>query len=247
LAENRNSGGGAEEAGSGRRADAEPALPDGRRVLEARNLKFRAGRRLVLDGVELSVAAGEFLGIRGPTGCGKTTLLRVIAGLAQPEDGVVSFAGRTWDSPGTHVSPHRRKVGMAFQHLGLWPHMNAVEHIGYVLEGRREAGGREAACAWLARFGMEALASRKPDEMSGGQKHLLALARALAGNPNVVLLDEALAGLDDDLKEKACRTILEIQEETGFCGIMVSHDRSEIARLCRRCARMSEGRLLEQP
>lgn len=215
--------------------------------LEVRGLTVRRGGRRVVDVACLRARRGEFVGIRGPTGCGKTTLLRAVAGLECAEGGSVYFDGRAWESPEAREPAHRRRVGMAFQHLGLWPHMSAVEHIMYVLDGRGEPSGAGAARAWMARFGIEALAERRPGEMSGGQRHLLSLARALAGRPNLVLLDEAFSGLDDDLKIRAAGAVLKAAEEFRFAGIAVSHDASDIARLCSRCFRMRDGRLEAQP
>jgi iron(III) transport system ATP-binding protein len=163
----------------------------------------RFGATLAVRNVDLEVADGEFFALLGPSGCGKTTLLRLIAGFEAPDDGTVRLADEIVGRAGWALPPERRRIGMVFQSYALWPHMNVLENVAFSLRVRRvppterERRVKEA----LAMVGLETMATRKPHELSGGQRQRVALARCLAMQPAVVLLDEPLANLDVHLRE----------------------------------------------
>ena len=153
---------------------------------------------LALD-VGIEVADGEVLAVLGPNGAGKSTLLRVLAGLLLPDRGsVVREGAMVWDDDGTHVPAHRRALGMVFQDHLLFPHLSVTENVGFGLRTRgvRKADARTTADAWLTRVGLDGLGGRRPGQLSGGQAQRAALARALVGDPRVLLLDEPLSALD---------------------------------------------------
>ena len=150
---------------------------------------------LELD-VALSVAAGECLALAGPSGAGKTSILRVVAGLLRPECGLVTCGGQAWldTERGVNVAPEARRCGYVFQEHALFGHLRAWQNVAYGLNGVPRAERRPRAVALLARFGMEALADARPRTLSGGERQRVALARALAVQPAVLLLDEPLTG-----------------------------------------------------
>ncbi|MFP5372037.1 MAG: ATP-binding cassette domain-containing protein, partial [Actinomycetes bacterium] len=153
-------------------------------------------RRGSLDlALDLHVDDGEVLAVLGPNGAGKSTLLRVLAGLLIPDAGRVTVGGALWDDGATHLPPHRRPLGVVFQDALLFPHLSVVDNVAFGLRtrgtGRRPA--RTAAAAWLTRVGLDGLGDRRPAELSGGQAQRAALARALVGEPSLLLLDEPLS------------------------------------------------------
>ncbi|WP_324274982.1 ABC transporter ATP-binding protein [Blastococcus brunescens] len=154
---------------------------------------------LALD-VPVEVADGEVLAVLGPNGAGKSTLLRALAGLLTPDDGRVAVDGTTWDDvpAGTHLPAHRRPLGVVFQDALLFPHLSVGENVTFGLRTRgvRKAERRTAAAAWLDRVGLDGLGDRRPAQLSGGQAQRAALARALVGDPALLLLDEPLSALD---------------------------------------------------
>jgi iron(III) transport system ATP-binding protein len=206
------------------------------------------GENAVLRGVTLRVPRGQCLGLRGATGAGKTTLLRLIAGLDRPERGEIRLNGNVVSSPRVHVPPAERRIGFAFQSLGLWPHLTVAGHLDYVLAAGNFAAPKRAQrqAELLEAFHLTGLAGRRPAALSGGEKHLLALARALAGDVATVLLDEPFAGLDWRLKERVIETLGQLLAARGLTTVLVSHEPGDLARLCRGVAHLSEGCVVEQ-
>ena len=148
---------------------------------------------LALD-VELDVADGEVLAVLGPNGAGKSTVLRVLAGLLRPDGGRVEVDDEVWDSPDVHLPAHQRSLGMVFQDHLLFPHLSVTENVAFGprTRGTPRPAARAAAEDWLARVGLAGLGDRRPGQLSGGQAQRAALARALVGEPRVLLLDEPL-------------------------------------------------------
>jgi molybdate transport system ATP-binding protein len=201
---------------------------------------------LSLD-VEIQVADGEVLAVLGPNGAGKSTLLRVLAGLLPPDGGSVVLDGsEVWDGA-EHVPAHRRPLGMVFQDHLLFPHLSVTENVAFGLRTRGvgKALARTTADAWLARVGLEGLGGRRPGQLSGGQAQRAALARALVGDPRVLLLDEPLSALD-------ARTRLTVRAElrrhlAEFAGstVLVTHDPVDAMALADRVVVVEDGRVVQ--
>lgn len=211
--------------------------------VEVRDLCKSFGEHEVLSQVSVGVAPGEFLGLLGPSGGGKTTLLRSIAGFVAPSSGEIRVDGRDV----TFVAPHRRRIGVVFQNYALFPHMTVAQNIGY---GLRVARRKRAAAAarvqeLLALVGLQEHADKAPRQLSGGQQQRVALARALAINPTVLLLDEPLSALDPSLRRNVGRELKAIQRSAHTSTIMVTHDRDEAFTLADRIAVIDAGRIVQ--
>jgi iron(III) transport system ATP-binding protein len=201
------------------------------------------GSVVAVHDVDLELTPGETLALLGPSGCGKTTLLRAIAGLERPDAGLVEIAGRVVDGPGVFVPPERRRVGMVFQDVALFPHLSVAENVGYGI-AREDAGERRARIAELLELvGLSDAARLRPHELSGGMQQRIALARALAPRPNVVLLDEPFANLDLSLRTQLRGEVRRVLDVTGATALFVTHDQAEALTLADRVAVMRSGRI----
>jgi len=205
------------------------------------HISHRYDRVLAVDDVSLSVRGGELVALLGPSGCGKTTLLRIIAGLVSRTEGRLRFGKRIVDA----LPPADRGAGIVFQNYALFPHMTAAENIGYGLRARRAQAGtiRATVERMLKLVRMEAFAGRFPRELSGGQQQRIALARTLAVNPKVLLLDEPFGALDKNLRLDMQIEIKRIQRELGITTVMVTHDQEEALGMAERIAVMNNGRI----
>ena len=197
----------------------------------------------VVNDVSLKVEQGEFLVLLGPSGSGKSTLLRAIAGLTEIDHGRVFLHGRDV----THVSAREREVGFVFQHYALFRHMTVGDNIEFALRVRKVKGAeRRARRRELLRLvALEGMDDRLPTQLSGGQQQRIAVARALAHRPQVLLMDEPFGALDAKIREELRRTIRQIQRELGMTTILVTHDQEEAFALADRIGVMHQGRLLE--
>ena len=199
--------------------------------------------------VSFEVPEGKLFTLLGPSGCGKTTTLRSIAGLERPRSGEISVAGRVVysGSRGVFVAPNRRGFGMVFQSYAIWPHMNVFQNAAFPLEvGARRLSGkeiREKVMRVLSAVQLDALAEREATKLSGGQQQRLALARALAMEPQLLLLDEPLSNLDAKLRELMRFELKRLQRELGITTVYVTHDQSEALALSHSIAVMNEGRI----
>jgi iron(III) transport system ATP-binding protein len=198
------------------------------------------------------VAAGEFYTLLGPSGCGKTTTLRTVAGLEEPTAGRMTLEGRAiFDSGrGIFMPANQRRLGMVFQSYAVWPHMTVFDNTAFplrMLRGRRwsDVDIRQRVMRTLETMGLASFASRSAAQLSGGQQQRLALARALVGEPRLLLLDEPLSNLDALLREQMRSELRRLQKEVGITAIYVTHDQSEALALSDRIAVMHDGRIAQ--
>ena len=217
------------------------APPDEAPYIRIENVTKRFGEFVAVDDVSLDIYRGELFSLLGASGCGKTTLLRMLAGLEQPSEGRILIDGTDM----TGVAPYDRPVNMMFQSYALFPHMSVGQNVAFGLRQdgvpKQEAERRVAEMLDLVQLGR--FAKRKPHQLSGGQRQRVALARSLAKHPKLLLLDEPLAALDKKLREQTQFELMNIQEETGVTFIVVTHDQEEAMTLSTRLAVMDAGRI----
>lgn len=210
--------------------------------LELKEIKksFTEGEA-VLDNISLEISKGEFITLLGSSGCGKTTTLRIIAGLEQPDAGSVWLDGREV----TGLEPNQRDVNTVFQNYALFPHMNVAENIGYGLKLKKvpKSEIRKKVSQMLELVQLEGYEKRKPSELSGGQKQRVAIARALVNNPEVLLLDEPLGALDLQLRRAMQIELKHLQKKLGITFIYITHDQEEAINMSDRIAVMKDGRI----
>jgi putative spermidine/putrescine transport system ATP-binding protein len=214
----------------------------------------RSGHRLTLDNItqrfndftavadiDLDVAGGELVALLGPSGCGKSTLLRIMSGFIRQTEGRVLFDGEAVD----HLTPSQRNVGIVFQNYALFPHMTVAANVAYGLEARKWPREKIAprVAEMLALVHMSEFAQRKPRQLSGGQQQRIALARCLAIDPKVLLLDEPFGALDKNLRLDMQIEVKRLQRESGVTTILVTHDQEEALSMADRIAVMSRGRI----
>ncbi len=216
-------------------------------AVDVRNVTKRFASTPALANVTLDVAPRESVVVLGPSGCGKTTLLRLLAGLEVPDDGDVFLQGVHVSSAGRClVAPHRRGIGFVFQDLALWPHLTVEEHLLFVMESSGvPRGDRAAACAAaleLAR--VDRLSVRYPHELSGGEQQRVAVARALAARPRILLLDEPLSSLDPDLRASLRAELQRLRRALEITMVYVTHDREDAAVLADRVIALHAGRVV---
>jgi iron(III) transport system ATP-binding protein len=212
-------------------------------ALEAVTRRYRRSQPPAVDRVSLSVSRGEILALLGPSGSGKSTLLRLIAGFERPDAGSVVIDGRRVADPGFSVPPERRGVGIVFQDYALFPHLTVEANVAFGLHALDRARRRERVDAFLELIGLPALARRYPHELSGGQQQLVALARALAPSPAVLLLDEPFSNLDADLRGQMRQEVEKILRETETTVVLVTHGQDEAFGIADRVGVLHRGRL----
>ena len=209
-------------------------------VLQLQNITKQFDGTPVLRGIDLCVNAGEFITLLGVSGCGKTTTLRIIAGLETPDTGKVLLGGEDV----TGLAPNRRGVNTVFQNYALFPHMTVAANIGYGLrlQKKDKADIRRQVEKLLELVQLEGYGKRMPAELSGGQKQRVAIARALAVQPKVLLLDEPLGALDLQLRRQMQFELKRLQQQLGLTFIYITHDQEEALNMSSRIAVMRDGR-----
>ena len=205
--------------------------------------KVFGGTVTALDGLDLEIGAGELFFLLGGSGCGKTTLLRCIAGLETPTDGKIFFG----ETDVTALAPHKREAAMVFQSYALWPHMTVFDNLAYGLKRRGHV--REAIAAKVAEVlrivGMSQYGERFPGQLSGGQQQRVALSRAIATEPGILLFDEPLSNLDAVLREQMRFEIRSLQQRLGITGVYVTHSQDEALAMSDQIAVMRDGRIVQ--
>src|SRR5690554_4311605 len=215
--------------------------------IQVKNIRKQFGSFTALDGISLDFPSGELVALLGPSGCGKTTLLRVIAGLEQADEGQVILDGE--DASSTHV--RERQVGFVFQHYALFKHMTVFDNVafGIRMKPRRERPPeskiREKVHELLNLVQLDWLADRFPSQLSGGQRQRIALARALAVQPEILLLDEPFGALDAKVRKELRRWLANLHEEINLTSVFVTHDQEEAMEVADRIVVMNKG-VIEQ-
>jgi spermidine/putrescine ABC transporter ATP-binding subunit len=218
-------------------------MSDAKPILSLQGIVKRFGKFTALDGVNFDIGQGEFFSLLGASGCGKTTLLRILAGIEQPSEGQLLIDGQ----PARGIPANKRPTNMVFQSYAIFPHLNVEENVGYGLRNLKiskdEAKARMEEA--LALVKLDGYATRNAHQLSGGQRQRVALARALVMKPKVLLLDEPLSALDKKLREEMQLELRALQRSVGITFVFVTHDQEEALTLSDRIAIMHGGKVLQ--
>jgi sulfate transport system ATP-binding protein len=213
--------------------------------IEIRNISKRFGNFVALDNINLDIPTGELVALLGPSGCGKTTLLRIIAGMESADQGEILFSG----AAATHLHARERNVGFVFQHYALFRHMTVFENVAFGLrvkprkERPAEAEIKRRVMELLGLVQLDWLADRYPSQLSGGQRQRIALARALAVEPKVLLLDEPFGALDTKVRKELRRWLRRLHDEMHISSVFVTHDQEEALEVADRVVVMNHGKI----
>lgn len=216
-------------------------------AISVRNITKRFASHPALDSVTLEIAPKESVVILGSSGCGKTTLLRLIAGLEIPDSGEIWLGDVQVAGPGRSLlPPYRRQIGFVFQDLALWPHLTVAGNLQFVLDALRvpEAERSRRIDEALKLVRIDGFATRYPHELSGGEQQRVALARALIGSPRLLLLDEPLSSMDAELRAAVRTELARIQRTLELTTVYVTHDREDAAVLADRVIEIRAGRIV---
>lgn len=205
--------------------------------------RFSADAPPVVHDVSFNVNDGEIVALLGPSGCGKTTTLRCVAGFETPTGGTIRVDGSVLADDTTHVPPEARGIGLVFQDYALFPHLTVVENVMFGLRDRSAADCRARAEEALERVGLSAFADRRPHNLSGGQQQRVALARTLAPEPHLILLDEPFSNLDALLRQGTRQEVRALLKDKGMSAVLVTHDQEEALSFADRVAVMRSGHI----
>ena len=222
-----------------------PGVPTEDSVLSVRDLVKHYGDAVAVDGISFDVQEAEIFSLLGHSGCGKSTTLRMVAGLEEPDGGRIALRGAVVSDParGNHVPAESRNVGLVFQSYAIWPHMTVFENVAYPLTVRRHSRAdiRSRVLAMCEVVGMRAFVDRPSTALSGGQQQRVALARALVYEPDILLLDEPFSNLDAKLREEMRVQLQQLQARFNTTIVYVTHDQTEALALSHRIAVMRNG------
>ncbi|OED41755.1 hypothetical protein AB833_09025 [Chromatiales bacterium (ex Bugula neritina AB1)] len=201
---------------------------------------------IALD-AKLNCDAGELMALVGPSGAGKSTLLRIIAGLMKPETGSISCAGQQWLDTESNIflSAQQRRVGFVFQQYALFPHLSALQNVAQACRNLGKTQSHARAMHWLKKVNLDGLEARRPDQLSGGQQQRVGIARALAREPKVLLLDEPFSAVDRATRERLYRELATLRRELSIPAILVTHDLDEAIILSDQVSMLSQGTTLQ--
>lgn len=221
-------------------------IPTQRRVpaITLQNIGKRYDITKAVDTLSVQIMPGETFALFGPSGCGKTTTLRLVSGLEAPDWGEIYLGGHLMSSPNILVPPHKRKIGMVFQDLALWPHMTAAQHIAFALPKATPKISRNRAISEVLNLVQLPEHNRHPSQLSGGERQRLAIARALAAEPEILIMDEPFSSLDSQLKQTLLSELKSIVKRLKITMVYVTHDWQEVIQLADRIAIMAEGKII---
>ena len=211
--------------------------------LEVKQLDFSYGRNQILFEFDFSLEESQIGCLLGPSGCGKTTVLRAIAGFENPTKGEIVLNGKKLNGPRIFVEPEKRQIGMVFQDIALFPHLSVNENIQFGIRSLPQTQRDKRSNELLELVGMSQFKKTYPHQLSGGQQQRIALARALAPKPSLLLMDEPLSSLDEELREQLAREIRLILQQEKISGILVTHDQNEAFAVGDHICVMHQGRV----
>jgi iron(III) transport system ATP-binding protein len=213
--------------------------------LEVNNLYHHFDGSNVVENVSLSVRPGQVTCLLGPSGCGKSTTLRIIAGVERQQKGSILLDGKVVSDSKIHVQPDQRRVGLMFQDFALFPHLDINSNVGFGLD-RRDKSNQERINVLLARVGLDGFQKKYPHQLSGGEQQRVALVRALAPRPRLMLMDEPFSGLDLRLRDEIRDMTLDLLREEGTAVLLVTHDPDEAMRMADEIALMRKGAIIQK-
>ncbi|MCK5856324.1 MAG: ABC transporter ATP-binding protein [Bacteroidales bacterium] len=216
-------------------------------MIQLKEISFSYNDKPLIRGLNLQFEVGKLTCLLGSSGCGKSTILRLIAGLEVPSTGAVYIDNKLVAKDRKNITMvSKRSIGFIFQELALWPHMTAYQNVAFGLQEQKKTDVKEKVLEILAFFGLSEYIDNYPNEMSGGQKQLLAIARSLVLQPKVLLMDEPLSNLDVKLKHKILGYIKKLKNEFDLTIVYVTHDHKEAFAIADQVVLMNEGRVIEQ-
>lgn len=213
--------------------------------LTVENIGIKIGQQPIVSNVSLTLDSGEIGCLLGPSGCGKTTLLRAIAGFQSLQHGHIFLDQQLVSSSTMKQAPEQRGIGMVFQDFALFPHLTVAENIAFGMRKVSANERRQRVDELLARIGLPGYQARYPHELSGGQQQRIALARALAPRPGLLLLDEPFSSLDAELREKLALEVRQLLKQEGITALLVTHDQQEAFAMADKAGMMYQGELLQ--
>ncbi len=213
--------------------------------LSVEDVAFHIGDKPILSDIHCQLTRGQIATLLGPSGCGKTSLLRLIAGFVAPTRGQIVLDGEVISRPHAVLAPEKRGVGMVFQDYALFPHLSVFDNIVFGLKNTDKANAKQRVSELLEMVGLSGVEARYPHELSGGQQQRIAIARAVAPRPRLLLLDEPFASLDTNLRERLVRDLGILLKYLNIATLLVTHDQREAFAVSEYVGMMSQGRILQ--